>query len=366
MCLVRDTIIKDIWDVEFLQTFKGPCGQKAFIDHEGEGRFLFALHVDFFNMQGNLQCNATTSCGIILCACLNLPLEMRYKPENMYLAGIIPGLRKPSADQLNHFLDPLVSDLVDSWDTASHTARITRSAVACVVCNLPAARKTAQLAAPTSHFYCSTCHCYHLTTLGKTDMDAERWSFRDKAKLWFYAEKWRGASSLTECNKIFVSYGVRWSSLWRLPYWDPAHQLVVDFMHCLLLGLAQAHFRKYLGLTSTIAKSSVSKVKRRPAFKQTFHPINELPGPLTKDLTAQDLRDVEKLQTLLISGKDDDIPTDTYLESLKCKLMARHVTTLKVVAEDLNLKVERGEPLRHDGSKLWLHGSVIRLQCYLV
>ena len=147
---------------------------------------------------------------------------------------------------------------------------------------------------------------------------------------------------MTECNKIFVSYGVRWSSLWRLPYWDPAHQLVVDFMHCLLLGLAQAHFRKYLGLTSTIAKSSVSKVKRRPAFKQNFHPINELPGPLTKDLTAQDLRDVEKLQTLLISGKDDDIPTDTYLESLKCKLMARHVATLKVVAEDLDLKVERG------------------------
>ena len=141
-------------------------------------------------MQGNLQCNATTSCGIILCACLNLPLEMWYKPENMYLAGIIPGLHEPSADQLNHFLDPLVSDLVDSWErgvkfshTASHTDRITRSAVACVVCNLPAARKTPQLAAPTSHFYCSACHCYHLTTLGKTGMDVERWSFQDKVKL---------------------------------------------------------------------------------------------------------------------------------------------------------------------------------------
>ena len=113
-------------------------------------------------------------------------------------------------------------------------------------------------------------------------------------------------------------------------------------MHCLLLGLVQAHFHEYLGLTSTIAKSSVSKVKRRPTFKQTFCPINELPGPLTKDLTAQDLRDVEKIQTLLVSGKDDDIPTDTYLESLKRKLMARHVAALKVVAEDLDLKVERG------------------------
>ena len=198
----KPSIVKDIWDAELLWPFKGPCRQKAFVDHQGEGHFMFALHIDFFNMQGNLQCNATTLCGIISCACLNLPLDsMQYKPENMYLAGIIPGLCEPSADQLNHFLDPLISNMVDSWErgvefshTASHTNCVTRSAVACAVCNLPAARKTAQLAAPTSHFYCSTCHCYHLTTLGKTDMDAERWSFWDKEKLRSYAQKWWAAS----------------------------------------------------------------------------------------------------------------------------------------------------------------------------
>ena len=110
------SVIKDIWDAGFLRTFKGPCRQKAFIYHEGEECFLFPFHVDFFNMQSNLQCNAMTLCGIILCACLNLSLEMRYKPENMYLAGIIPELCEPSADQLNRFLDPLVSDLVNSWE----------------------------------------------------------------------------------------------------------------------------------------------------------------------------------------------------------------------------------------------------------
>ncbi|KAG6326380.1 hypothetical protein ID866_12709 [Astraeus odoratus] len=55
-----------------------------------------------------------TSCGIISCACLNLPLEMCYKPENMHLVGIIPGPEEPSGDQLNHFLDPLINDMVVS------------------------------------------------------------------------------------------------------------------------------------------------------------------------------------------------------------------------------------------------------------
>lgn len=33
----------------------------------------------------------------------------------MYLAGIIPGPSEPSGDQLNHFLDPVVDDMLESW-----------------------------------------------------------------------------------------------------------------------------------------------------------------------------------------------------------------------------------------------------------
>ncbi|KIJ09714.1 hypothetical protein PAXINDRAFT_57719, partial [Paxillus involutus ATCC 200175] len=176
------------------------------------------------------------------------------KPENMYPAGIIPGPHEPSGDQLNHFLDPLVSDMVESWDrgvqishTTSSVDRVTRSAIACVVCDLPAARKTAQLAAATSHFYCSACHCYHASTLGRTDVHSPDWKLRDKDTLRLHAEAYRDATSSAERNHLFVQHGVRWSSLWRLPYWDPARQLVVDSMHCLLEGLAQAQFREYLG-----------------------------------------------------------------------------------------------------------------------
>ncbi|KIM64205.1 hypothetical protein SCLCIDRAFT_81884, partial [Scleroderma citrinum Foug A] len=84
---------KDIWDSEFLRTF-----QALFIDRKGESHLVFSLNIDFFNVK------ETTSCGVISCACLNLPLGICYKPENMFLAGIMPGPNEPPGDQLNHFL----------------------------------------------------------------------------------------------------------------------------------------------------------------------------------------------------------------------------------------------------------------------
>ncbi|KAI6094027.1 hypothetical protein EDD17DRAFT_1754034 [Pisolithus thermaeus] len=33
----------------------------------------------------------------------------------MYLCGIIPGLKKPSLEQINNFLCPLVNELLEFW-----------------------------------------------------------------------------------------------------------------------------------------------------------------------------------------------------------------------------------------------------------
>ncbi|KAK6988825.1 quinon protein alcohol dehydrogenase-like superfamily, partial [Favolaschia claudopus] len=36
-------------------------------------------------------------------------------------------------------------------------------------------------------------------------------------------------------------HGVRWSEMWRLPYWNPSRMLVIDAMHCILEGLVHYH-----------------------------------------------------------------------------------------------------------------------------
>jgi hypothetical protein len=83
-------------------------------------------------------------------ACLNLPPSMRHKPENLWLS-VIPGPREPKTDQVNHFLRPLVKDLLKVWTdgtwytkTYKHPqGRLARSILCNLVTDLPGGKKTA-------------------------------------------------------------------------------------------------------------------------------------------------------------------------------------------------------------------------------
>ncbi|KIM50309.1 hypothetical protein SCLCIDRAFT_77384, partial [Scleroderma citrinum Foug A] len=186
-------------------------------------------------------------------ACLNLPLDVRYKLENMYLASIILGPKQPLLENLNHYIRPLIAQLAISWKqgvrysrTANHPGgRVTRSAIVLAVCDLPAARHLAALAGTSSHFLCSACNCYHRASYGRTDF--EKWVSRDKDKLRQYAKQWRDVRTTAERKRLFKTYGIQYSELWWLPYWDPTCQLVVDSMHCILKGLVQHHVHNLLG-----------------------------------------------------------------------------------------------------------------------
>jgi len=61
-------------------------------------------------------CGASTSSGIISAACLNLPLNICYKPENMYLCGVIPSPKEPCLTELNHYRRPIVDQLSVAWE----------------------------------------------------------------------------------------------------------------------------------------------------------------------------------------------------------------------------------------------------------
>ncbi|KJA14082.1 hypothetical protein HYPSUDRAFT_150826, partial [Hypholoma sublateritium FD-334 SS-4] len=198
---------------------------------------------------------ASTSSGLISAACLNLPLSVRYNPENMYIAGIVPGPHEPRDDELNHYIRPLINDFLVSWERSVHysrtachpTGRDTRSAVALCVCDIPGGRKLTQTAAGSSNHYCSVCHCWGISTVGRSDFDHPDWKNKDASDQREKAEAYRDAKSVKERDALFLKNGIRWSELWRLPYWDPARMLVVDSMHCLLEGTAHFHFRHVLG-----------------------------------------------------------------------------------------------------------------------
>ncbi|KAG2069420.1 hypothetical protein BDR04DRAFT_1128846 [Suillus decipiens] len=184
--------------------------------------------MDFFNPEGLNIRGASTSCGIISMACLNSPLDIRYKPENMYLMGIIP--------------DAWQCGIKYSKTTCCPNGQLTHSAIALIVCDLPAAHHIASMAGVSSHFYCSACNCYHRSTCGRVDFEKD-------------------AATSSKCEKLFKAHGVHYSKLWHLPYWDPSQQLVIDPMHCLLEGLVQHHTQNLLSLTlesTTLSSSSLA------------------------------------------------------------------------------------------------------------
>lgn len=286
--------LADVFDGEYLRSFKGPKSDTLFTDRPGtEGRYLFAFNFDFFQPDRSTHRSAAASCGIISAVCLNLPLDLRYKPENMYVAGIVPGPNEPHGDELNHYLEHVVNALRDSWERGvrySRTAnypngRDTRSALILAVCDLPGGRKFAQCADHMATLYCTRCHCHGRSTLNRTDTESTDWEVKDADTLRQQAEDWQAAPTNAERKRLFEAHGMRWSVVWKLPYWDPANMLVTDPMHCLYEGLARYYIRDILQLTRASVKSVAVPI---PSFEYEF----DIP-PRSPEWSAQDINEIQ-------------------------------------------------------------------------
>ncbi|MBW0472663.1 hypothetical protein O181_012378 [Austropuccinia psidii MF-1] len=73
----------------------------------------FSIYVDWFNAHG--KSTRLASIGPIMLIFLNLPPSERLKPENVCVAGIIPGQKEPTAYQLNYLSMPLIKELKELW-----------------------------------------------------------------------------------------------------------------------------------------------------------------------------------------------------------------------------------------------------------
>ncbi|TDL13614.1 hypothetical protein BD410DRAFT_735121 [Rickenella mellea] len=274
-------------------------------------------------------------------ACLNLPLDIRYQTENMYLVGIVPGPSEPLSNDLNHYMRPVLKDMAGAWEQGIFFSRTpsfpngrdTRSAIAAVVNDLPAARKAAALAPHNSHFYCSKCGCWHISTRGCTNY--HEWKTRDYREMRRQAEAWRDAKTEKAQTTIFQKHGIRWSELWRLPYWDPTRQLVVDSMHCMLEGLGEHHARDVLGLSTASAMANPIVM---PPFTQAFRAVDKNVTKL-KECEIKHVTEIQALLTAPVEGGDIENLVEENLQKLDKKLMSKNLGPLKFVSTDLKLRV---------------------------
>ncbi len=196
---------------------------------------------------------------MISMANLNLPEHLRYQPEHIFLAGVIPGPKEPNVNEIPNFIRLLIDICLIGWERGIHISRTasapegrdTEIAIVLSVNDLPAARKLYWHGRSFIVLVLHSSDAYHKDTMYDTCF--ENWGRRDIRELRRYAEASRDATTINEREKILKDFGVRWSELWRLPYWDPSQMLVIDSMHCILEGLVHYHCLSVLEIDYTKA-----------------------------------------------------------------------------------------------------------------
>jgi Transposase family tnp2 len=299
----RKEYMEDMWDAGHLCKILLKKGERFLPGPADEMRLVFSFSMDSFNPYHMKEAKQTVSSTAIWLILLNLPSYLRYRPENMFLAGIIPGPRKPSLSDVNHSLKLLVDVLLELFDPGvlySRTARHTqgcrvRAILVPVVSDMLAARQAGGFASATATHFCTRCG---LNVQNIENLDRHTWPQRDVAEHIEVAKRWRNAESLDEQEDLFRTYGIRWSPLLDLPYWNPILFTAIEPMHLFDVGLFQSHCRQVWGIdASTLsgdgAVSSTAKAIPRPSnseLEKCYEIIRGNPNPerLLEQLSGKD------------------------------------------------------------------------------
>lgn len=237
---VRDPC-RDIWDAELLSNFPGP--DKLPFCTRG-GHLAFALAIDWFNPYKNLEAKKKWSIGAVYLVCLNLPPEERFKIENVCLLAIIPGPKEPALDAINIFLAPIVNSFTGLWNPGlwipstdkCPLGRTTSAIIAILVADLLGARHVTGFTYPTHSFFCSYCmlHRDFMDVFDKSVWPTRKLDDHNRRTI-----RWRDAGSQEEQIRVANTYGLRWSPMSLLPYWNPFRQVGVDGLHMWMNILAK-------------------------------------------------------------------------------------------------------------------------------
>lgn len=234
-------VFSDVYDGDIWKEFLNPNGQ-PFLSIPNN--YALQLNVDWFNPYKHTQ----HSEGAIYLSILNLPRNERFLQENIILVGVIPGPKEPPL-LINTYLEPLVDELIKLWsgvifkDHNGHST-IVRAALLCSSCDIPASRKVCGFVGHNAFKACSKCSLsFPTASFGEnpdfSNFDKTQWDCRQSTEHRIIAERHRKCNTRSNQKSLEREYGVRYSVLLKLPYFDPIKMCVVDPMHNLLLGTAK-------------------------------------------------------------------------------------------------------------------------------
>ncbi|GBC39214.2 uncharacterized protein LOC107327733 [Rhizophagus irregularis DAOM 181602=DAOM 197198] len=219
------------------------------------------------------------SSGAIYGAICNIPRELRFKPENMLILGLMPGPNEPSLHQINHYLAPIVDQFQTFWEgvgldrTSEHlSGRLIKCAVIACCCDIPAARKLC------GH-YSANVSCHRCLKVARN----RNFSGMDDIDEWFVAKsanshrkmalEWRKCKSNEARKRHVKQYHARWSEMLHLSYFDPIRFLPVDPMHNLFIGIASFIVKRLWLRHGKINMDDLTKIQKN---MNNIHPPSEI------------------------------------------------------------------------------------------
>ena len=194
--------------------------------------------------------------------CLNLPPDLRYKPENVFIIGLTPSPYLPDITAISHLLDPVISAIAkygtapgQQIPTYGHpNGAWVQARVAPLIADLEGSRKASGFLSHAATMFCSFCLCKR-DDLKKLTLGIPRNSIQVRSQ----ADAWLKTETKASRAAMEKETGVRWSSLYRLPYWDPVRHVVLGYMHNWLEGVLQHHLRTLWGLGRAEREQNIVK-----------------------------------------------------------------------------------------------------------
>lgn len=382
---VPDGIYADIYDGQVWKDFQEHNG-RPFLS--ANNNFALMLNVDWFQPFDR----STYSVGVIYAVILNLPRDKRFKVKNILICGIIPGPHEPKGT-INTFLQPLVKELEQLWKgtyvpdpLGILNQRWIRAAVILTCCDIPATRKVLGFLSHNAIKGCSKCLFTFKQAHDKNgdddfqqaddkvqqsddeveqvDSEAEwadddiqqskdevemaeesfqnpvdetTWLKRDPSKHKQLAWQHSQCSVAAKQKKLEKAYGVRYSILNELPYFDCVRLHAIDPMHNLLLGTPKRMITLWKR-KGVISDKDLQAMQERVDRFSLPHVIGRIPRKIASkfaNFTAEEWRNWTNIFSL--SVLKDFVPHPHYMCWTSfvqaCHLLCTRTITLAEVEE---------------------------------
>ncbi|KAJ3737936.1 hypothetical protein EV360DRAFT_380, partial [Lentinula raphanica] len=158
----------------------------------------------------------------------------------------------PDAITISHILDPLITKILEYQAPGKKVVTYRhpegtniQARIILYIADLPAIRKLGGFLSYSAFKFCSYCNCTYDQIEG---LDYRVWVIRDSIEVRQQAEQYRTILSKAGREELATQTGVRWTSLYRLPYYNPVQHLLLGFMHNWLEGVLAHQLRTLWGL----------------------------------------------------------------------------------------------------------------------